>query len=299
MRASFPVVLAAVAVFVSGCKDDVLIACQLADGTPVNCCKNQNGEWVACPGEGGISGTGESGTDSAVDGTGTEDTGDDGSIEICEGAEADFSCAKRCGQYCDAAKDSCQCDEYCFTYGECCADYFDVCEDAVIDPPDDTAEDTGETGPDDYEFPAPFDVLKLSYNDCRGIATENSSWCDTYDCRGIAKWNYNPCTTKDCKGIASANKSFCDSYDCRGIADSRLCKLNRDECEKTGDKSECKKVFDECVNDARAWCKSWTCRAIVTGDAGYCSSGGFDNGNCKAVVKHNASYCFYGGGDQD
>ncbi len=294
------------AIFLLACEQKKIIECVDQQNNPVNCPGEVSGDGAAATGGEGEAAAGQGtggdpGGDAAGD-TGEAQGGDvgiDGDVNnVCEGAEEDYSCAKRCGQFCNTPPSPCQCDEFCFQNGDCCEDYYDVCAD-IVEPNDDGGDDDGgDAGSDpDYEFPSPFDVQKLSFKDCKGMATGNSSWCETYDCRGIVTDNYNLCSTKDCKGIASANKSFCGSYDCRGIADGKLCDQQFEECEDDAPDSDtryqCKNTHEGCINDARSWCKSYDCRAIVTGDAGYCSSGG-DNGNCKAVVKKNASFCWFG-----
>ncbi len=285
-----------------GCQDTLVKRqCVNSSGTPINCPPEYGGPPVSTSGSATSGSATTGGTTGGVEDP--PDTGDDDphNINLCAQTAGTFTCAGRCGVYCDAAADTCQCDEACENFGECCDDFAELCSEVGnTDVGDDDGGTTSDDDPwKDYTFPAPFDVNKLSYLDCKGMATKNTSWCQTYDCRGIVSWDYNKCTTKDCKGIASANYSFCDSYDCRGIANGRKCELDKEECKKSGDSSKCDSEFSGCISNAKSFCKTWSCRAIVTGDSGYCSSGGFDNGNCKAVVKGSATYCFYGGEGPD
>lgn len=291
-------------VLLLGCHEKVLVECVDPQGNPVPCSAGKGGADGA-DGTGGADAKPD-GTDGAdgADGTDGTDGGSDGGTDGVD-PPPDESCAGKCGEYWDGAK--CQCDEHCSSQGDCCVDFAEECPE-VADGTDGTDGTDGSDGVDpwkDYVFPKPFDDQKLSYHDCRGLASDggapkgggNSSWCQSYDCRGIVKWDSGYCTTKDCGGIASGNYADCDSSDCKGIAKSRACLKARWACEDDAEgsdaKAKCKTEYDSCISDAVSFCQSYHCRAWVKQDASYCSSGG-DNGNCRAIVKGDASYCFSG-----
>ena len=270
----------------------------------VKCVDENTGAHVACSAEtgggssGGLAGdtsptTGGTGTGtggSGGDGTGTSgDGGGTGTTGPVDRQRANSSCKGVCGLEFQN-KEACQCDSDCYEYKDCCDDLEKECPNikpkGTVDGADgaDGADGTdgadGSTGPVGYDFPQPYKVDMLSHNDCKGIASGNYSWCDTFNCKAVVKWDKSWCDgdKPDCKGIASADRSWCGSKDCKALADAR-------KCEKThkGDED----AMEKCKSTARAWCDSYDCKAMTVGYSGDCKSS-----NCKAIVKGDYSYCF-------
>jgi hypothetical protein len=246
-----------------------LLGC--SDVVKYKCVDENSGEQVSCEGKTKVD---EGGSDSGGSTTGADKPDPDRVNTTCEGA---------CEWYFNPA-DACQCDEYCFNNGDCCSDFEEFCSDMMGDGTGDSGSDSpstdGGTGgtSTDYEFPQPYDVTQLSYKDCKGIASGNYSWCDTFDCKGIVTWQKTWCSKADCRGIAAADRSWCSSKDCKALADSRKCELTH---------KDDKEALKACKQEARGWCDSYDCKAMSTGYASDCKSS-----NCKAIVKGDYSYCF-------
>lgn len=295
-----------VVVFVLG----IFVAAGCAGCTKhVKCVDENTGVHVPCSaetggGSGGLSGdasataggTGNSGSDGATTGGGTSGDGSGtgsgtgngtgGTTGNVDRQRANSSCKGVCGLEFQN-KDACQCDSSCYEYKDCCSDLEKECPNikpkGTVDGSDGTDGNDGNdgsSGPVGYEFPQPYKVDLLSYNDCKGIASGNYSWCDTFNCKAIAKWDKSWCDgdKSDCKGIASADKSWCGSKDCKALADARKCEKNH-----KGDAD----AMEKCKTTARAWCDSYDCKAMTVGYSGDCKSS-----NCKAIVKGDYSYCF-------
>jgi hypothetical protein len=255
-----------------GCNEVIQIQCVDENKNPINCPDENTVDEAGSTTDGNTDATATTGGDSGGD-TGRDKPNPDRLNTSCQGA---------CEWYFNLPE-SCQCDIHCMTNGDCCDDFEDLCSDILGS--GDSGDDSGTTDGgsttgvnSNYEFPQPYDVGSLSYKDCRGIASGNHSWCDTFDCKAIATRQKTWCSTADCRGISSGERSWCGSKDCKALADAYKCELTI-----KGDAEALK----TCKQAARGWCDTYDCKAMTTGSVSDCKST-----NCKAIVKGDYSYCF-------
>ena len=181
-----------------GCAEETIVECEDQYGNPVN-----------CPESGGHTGsTSQSGGGTSVGADSTDGTdssvGGDGAREwmvgpLLMGRPREDNLVLVCGFRLGESA-SCHCDDQCEANGDCCFDFSTLC--SATDGGDGTDGIEGRMKVMGRRLSIRFQPIStdtLSYGDCRGIASGNSSYCDSYDCRGIVKRDKGPCTTNDCK----------------------------------------------------------------------------------------------------
>ena len=283
-------------VIVIGCQETTVVECEDQFGNPINCPDNSAQARRGTATTTGGDGSAADGSDASESQSGNGGTSDSDGSSAADGASGG-SCVGYCGSWLGEDAE-CHCDSECTDNGDCCNDYESVCgEDAQAGGTDGVDGADNQTSQiEAYAFPSPFETALLSYDDCRGIASGNSSYCESYDCRAIVKRDKGPCTTPDCKGIASASYSWCASAQCKGISRGYKCLDDFATCSDVASGSSetaaCEDQLGACQIEASGYCNGHkACKAIVRQDASWCGS---NDGNCKAISRGNASYCFYG-----